>query len=169
MNDTDQVDAMAYSMRASRFMEERRKAKRDALDIKIAIVGGLLALTALALMFFMEVARAEAVTYEAQPKQEEVMLGVSYDAEVSAYTASEDETDSRPWEMASGKTVYDGALACPARLAFGTRVVIQGSIYICEDRMNGRYRDADHFDILMDSKAEAFEFGRQQLSIIVLQ
>ena len=107
--------------------------------------------------------------YAAPIPPETFIIGVAYDAEVSAYTASADETDSRPWEMASGRTVYIGAIACPARIPFGAKVLIGDETYTCEDRMNGRYRDSNHFDILVETKAEAFKFGRQNLSVIVIQ
>ena len=98
-----------------------------------------------------------------------VMLGISSIAEISAYTASEDETDSRPWEMASGKTIYDGAIACPSRLTFGTQVLVEDRLYTCEDRMSRRYRDGNHFDILVGTKEEARVFGRKSLETIVIQ
>ena len=150
-------------------LRDRRRAKtRDRAMNFLTVIAFLLMLAVLC-MFSVAPFRGKALAYMAEQTQEPVMLGVSYQAEISAYTASEDETDSRPWEMASGATVYDGALACPARLAFGTRVVVEGRMYVCEDRMNGRYRDSDHFDILMGSKAEAFAFGRQSLEIIIIQ
>lgn len=88
-------------------------------------------------------------------------------AEVTAYSSSEDETDSEPLVMASGDIVYDGAVACPARYEMGTRIIIQGKTYTCLDRMHKRYRDGNYFDIWVTSKEEAFEFGRQQLIIHV--
>jgi 3D (Asp-Asp-Asp) domain-containing protein len=88
---------------------------------------------------------------------------------VTAYTSSVDETDDRPFEMASGKTVYRGAIACPSRLEFGTRVVIQGHIYTCDDRMNARYREDNNFDIWMTSKAEAYQFGKQILDVTIVK
>lgn len=129
-----------------------------AIGLIIAVLVGVLA----------HKAGAEEV-YAAPIPPEVFMIGVAYDAEVSAYTASVDETDSRPWEMASGRTVYIGAVACPARIPFGAKVLIGDETYTCEDRMNGRYRDSNHFDILVETKAEAFKFGRQHLSVIVIQ
>lgn len=99
----------------------------------------------------------------------DTMIGIVGIAEVSAYTASEDETDANPTEMASGRTIYPGAIACPSRLAFGTRVVIENTTYVCEDRMAKRYRDKEHFDILVGSKQEAREFGRKKLETVVIQ
>lgn len=86
------------------------------------------------------------------------------EGEFSAYTASVDETDASPHIMASGKKVYTGAIACPSRYQFGEKIEVQGlGIFTCEDRMNARYRESNHFDIYIPTKAEAFEFGRQAL------
>lgn len=95
-------------------------------------------------------------------------MAISIEATVTAYSSSEDETDDRPWEMASGRTVYEGAIACPSRFEFGTRIVIDETIYTCEDRMNKRYRDGNYFDIWMGSKVDALKYGKQTLSVLVL-
>lgn len=81
--------------------------------------------------------------------------------EVSAYNAEVGQTDDRPFEMASGKTVYSGAVACPRDIKLGTKIEINNKIYTCEDRMNKRYKN--NVDIFMWSKADALEFGRQKL------
>jgi 3D (Asp-Asp-Asp) domain-containing protein len=88
-------------------------------------------------------------------------------AEVFAYSSSVDETDEDPFIMASGKHVYDGALACPSRLEFGTEVEIDGVMYVCEDRMNRRYRDKEVYDIWRQSKEDAYAWGRREISIKV--
>lgn len=89
-------------------------------------------------------------------------------AEVTAYTASPDETDDTPEITASGARVADGQVACPGRYPFGTRFEIAGRVYVCEDRMNLRYRDGNHFDVFVGSKAAAYEFGRKTLTVKVL-
>jgi len=93
---------------------------------------------------------------------------ISVTAEITAYTASEDETDSTPTITASGATVEDGQVACPARFAFGDRVLILNKIYECQDRMHSKYRYENYFDIYMETKEEAFNFGRQTLTVIIL-
>jgi 3D (Asp-Asp-Asp) domain-containing protein len=81
--------------------------------------------------------------------------------EVSAYNAEVGQTDDRPFEMASGKNVYSGAIACPRNIKLGTKIEINNKIYTCEDRMNKRYNN--NVDIFMWSKSEALNFGRQKL------
>lgn len=90
---------------------------------------------------------------EDQEKSEKI------NATIYAYSSEPAQTDSRPFEMASGYEVYKGAIACPARLPFGTKVEIRGRLYTCEDRMAKRYRDGDNFDIWMQSKEEAIAWG----------
>lgn len=86
-------------------------------------------------------------------------------ATVYAYNDEVAQTDEDPQTMASGKKVYDGAVACPVQLDFGTEVEILGTRYICEDRMNERYRDSWAFDIYMKSKDDAVKFGKVQTTV----
>lgn len=89
-------------------------------------------------------------------------------AEVTAYTASVDETDASPLIMASGKMVYIGAIACPRSIALGEKIEIKGlGVYTCEDRMNIRY--TNNFDVFMTTKAEALKFGRQQMKYKIIK
>lgn len=89
-------------------------------------------------------------------------------AEFSAYTASVDETDRNPNIMASGKRVYIGAIACPRDMTLGTVIELEnGNRYTCEDRMNKRY--ADNFDIYMETKGEAFSFGRKSMRYRIIK
>jgi 3D (Asp-Asp-Asp) domain-containing protein len=81
--------------------------------------------------------------------------------EVSAYNAEVGQTDDRPFEMASGKNVYSGAIACPRNIKLGTKIEINDKVYTCEDRLNIRYKN--NIDIFMWSKSDALNFGRQNL------
>lgn len=88
-------------------------------------------------------------------------------AVVTAYTSSLNETDDRPFETASGTHVRKGTLACPSKLAFGTVVEINRKKYTCLDRMNKRYRSVEAYDMWVESKQIAYQFGRQTLSVKV--
>ena len=88
-------------------------------------------------------------------------------AEVTAYTSSHDETDEDPNTTASGTVPGAGTIACPSKWPFGTVVEIEGQHFTCEDRMNARYRDTEHYDIWVSTKAEAKEWGRRQLAILI--
>lgn len=89
------------------------------------------------------------------------------EAVVTAYTADASETDDRPWETASGSEVREGIVACPSRLAFGTRVEIAGKLLVCEDRMHRRFREGEYYDVFLASKSDALAFGRQTLEVKV--
>lgn len=69
-----------------------------------------------------------------------------YATRITSYNADEAQTDADPNTMASGKKVYQGAIANNC-LAFGTKVRIEGlGVFTVEDRMNKRY-GCDVFDI----------------------
>ena len=76
---------------------------------------------------------------------------------LTAYSASEDETDSTPRITASGKEVKEGYVANNC-LPFGTIVEINGVKFEVQDRKNKRY-NCHWFDLFIDSKAEAKQFG----------
>ena len=84
---------------------------------------------------------------------------------VTAYTSSEDETDSTPFLNASGGRPQAGSVACPSKYPFGTLVTIQGQEYKCDDRMSASRRDDSYFDVWMPTKAEAREFGKKILIV----
>jgi len=81
----------------------------------------------------------------------------------SAYTAAADECGKSDGITASGRKVTEGrTLACPPGYVFGTKVEIDGmGTYVCEDR--GGAIKGNHFDIYMETKKQAFAFGRRNL------
>lgn len=81
----------------------------------------------------------------------------------SAYTAAADECGKSDGITSSGVTVEQKrTLACPPSYPFGTKIEIETmGTYICEDR-GGAIKN-NHFDIYMETKAEAFAFGRRNL------
>lgn len=97
---------------------------------------------------------------EPPPRYKEVIV-----AEVSAYTSSTDETWGDPFETASGERVRPGVVACPSRYKFGQEVEIDGQIFTCLDRMNKRYREGNYFDIWMEHKSYALEWGRRSVEV----
>ncbi len=81
----------------------------------------------------------------------------------SAYTASADECDNDKGITASGLLVKKNlTLACPPEFPFGAKISIEGvGVLRCEDR--GGAIKGNHFDIYMETKHEAFAFGRRNL------
>lgn len=87
--------------------------------------------------------------------------------EISAYTASIDECGKDDGITASGKKVRPGMLAAGRNLPFGTKLYIEGyGIVVVEDRGGAIHERA--IDIYMETKKEAFEWGRQFRKVYIL-
>jgi 3D (Asp-Asp-Asp) domain-containing protein len=80
---------------------------------------------------------------------------------VTAYSSTVGQTDDRPFEAASGRTVYDGMVA-NNKLPFGTKIRIPqlygDKILTVDDRMHKRKWD-NQFDVWYDSFSEAKAVG----------
>lgn len=87
----------------------------------------------------------------------------------SAYTAAADECGKSNGITSSGLRVEENrTLACPPSFPFGTRIYIDGvGERRCEDR-GGAIR-GNHVDIYMQTKSEAFAFGRKTLEAHVIE
>ena len=87
----------------------------------------------------------------------------SFTISASAYTAAADECGKSDGVTASGLRVAENrTLACPPQYPFGAKIAIEGyGTYRCEDR--GGAIKGNHFDIYMETKREAFAFGRRTL------
>ena len=90
-----------------------------------------------------------------------------FHATVTAYSSSPDETWGDPFVTASGRRVFDGLVACPRALPFGTNVKIGDRTYQCYDRLHRKYDD--RFDIWMSTKNAALEFGKRRLLVEVME
>lgn len=87
----------------------------------------------------------------------------------SAYTAAADECGKSDGITASGlKVAENRTLACPPSFPFGTKMSIEGmGEFRCEDR--GGAIKGNHVDIYMQTKKEAFAFGRRNLTAQVIE
>ncbi|MDH4330756.1 MAG: 3D domain-containing protein [Candidatus Moranbacteria bacterium] len=87
----------------------------------------------------------------------------------SAYTAAADECGKSDGITASGLKVQEKrTLACPPEYPFGAKLEIEGyGVYTCEDR--GGAIKGNKFDIYVETKAEAFAFGRRNLTAQFVQ
>lgn len=87
----------------------------------------------------------------------------------SAYTAAADECGKSDGITASGVKVQENrTLACPPAYPFGAKIAIEGyGIYTCEDR-GGAIKN-NHFDIYMETKTQAFAFGRRNLTAEIIR
>lgn len=86
----------------------------------------------------------------------------------SAYTAAADECGKSDGITASGVKVQEKrTLACPPQYPFGAKIKIDGfGIFTCEDR--GGAIKGNKFDIYVETKSEAFAFGRRSLTAEVI-
>jgi len=98
---------------------------------------------------------------------DEVSIPTTVQATIYAYNSFKSQTDESPFVTASGVTVFDGALACPSKYPFGTKVSIEGKNYTCVDRMAQRYRNGNNFDIWMESYEEAIKWGVKDSIVLV--
>lgn len=95
--------------------------------------------------------------------------------ESSAYTLAVNETDADPCTPANPRVnLCDGSMddvcVVASDYAFGTKMLINGKLCESHDRMNIRYRgNYTHIDILTDTKAEAFAWGRKNIEVTVLK
>lgn len=98
-----------------------------------------------------------------QADKREILPKDKFVINASAYTASADECGNSKGVTASGLLVKKRqTLACPPQYPFGTLINIEGvGTLRCEDR--GGAIKGNHFDIYMETKMEAFAFGRRNL------
>ena len=95
---------------------------------------------------------------------------------VSAYSSTPFQTDASPFITANGEHVYWGGVAANIidtngrNIPFGTKVMIPGlfgdQIFTVNDRMNRRYQN--NLDIWFSNIADARQFGRKTVSIVIL-
>ncbi len=98
----------------------------------------------------------------------ELEVGKRFTINASAYTAAADECGKNDGITASGLKVEEQrTLACPPNYPFGAKIAIEGmGEFRCEDR--GGAIKGNKFDIYMETKSEAFAFGRQFLEAEII-
>lgn len=92
----------------------------------------------------------------------------SFVINASAYTSAADECGKTDGITSSGLIAKaNRTIACPPEFPFGTKIEIEGQgIFVCEDR--GGAIKGNHIDIFVNTKTEAFAFGRQNLNAKVV-
>lgn len=115
----------------------------------------------------MEPTKEEKILLRWKEKQAHIWktweVGKKFTVNASAYTAAADECGKSDGITASGlKVAENRTLACPKEFPFGAKIRIAGmGEYRCEDR--GGAIKGNKVDIYMETKQEAFAFGRQHL------
>lgn len=84
--------------------------------------------------------------------------------EVTAYTIAADENGRGDGITASGVLATPYVTCACNDYPFGTRLEIDGQIWIVEDRM----AEDGHIDLCMDTKEACYDFGRRVLEVKVL-
>jgi len=91
-------------------------------------------------------------------------------ATVTGYILVEWETDDEPCIIASGLNACEvtdrNIVACPREYLFGTNVLIEDKVYICEDRTNIKYDGI--FDILFRGEEEMRNWGKRKLPVTII-
>jgi len=106
--------------------------------------------------------------YEEKRKKANLPEG-KFTINASAYTAAADECGKSDGITASGLKVREKeTIACPPQFPFGVKLSIEGmGTYICEDR--GGAIKGNHVDIYVETKKQAFAFGRKNLLAEVVE
>ena len=85
---------------------------------------------------------------------------------VSAYTRSSDECNKGDGITASGVRGVPFRTCAADDLPFGTRLRVNGEIWIVQDRFGGGY--VNRLDLMMETKEQCFSFGRQYIEVEIL-
>lgn len=94
---------------------------------------------------------------------------------MTAYSSTPEQTDSTPFETASGTRVRFGVAACNW-MPFGTQFMIPSlfgdKVFVVEDRMSSNYerhpRNSVGIDIWMHDTSEARRFGVKRTTIVLV-
>ena len=84
--------------------------------------------------------------------------------EVTAYTVEEGNGDGITASGVVGTPFY--TVACDS-LPIGTKLRINGEIWEVQDRFGGGY--GDRLDLLMETKEQCFDFGRQWIDVEIIE
>lgn len=113
-------------------------------------------------------ASVKAQTISEKPQAKPGVKYVKF-VEMTAYTSSVEECDSTPFITADGSHTRWGIVASNF-LPFGTKIRIPDyfgdQVFEVHDRMNKRF--SNRVDVWMQTKKEAFQFGKRTLRIEVL-
>lgn len=77
------------------------------------------------------------------------------------------EPDPTPCISASGMNICETKkkiIACPRKYPFGTRFLINETIYYCEDRLNIKYDD--RIDLFVKDEKEMKKWGKRTIEVI---
>ena len=116
-----------------------------------------------------DAAREKALAKFENKRKATILPKGQFSINASAYTAAADECGKSDGITASGLKVKEKeTIACPAQFPFGTKLKISGmGTFVCQDR--GGAIKGNHIDIYMQTKTQAFSFGRKILLAEVVE
>lgn len=112
-------------------------------------------------------AEAKAQLPKAKPKPAYTVVQALGPQLITAYTSDIAETDATPFTTANGTRVHVGTVAANG-LPFGTKLKIEGfgdRIFTVEDRGGSAF----DIDMWMQTKAEAFKWGRRTVNVWIVK
>lgn len=90
---------------------------------------------------------------------------------VTAYYLVPWQTDEDPCIIASGINACElkekKIVACPRKYPFGTKFLINGEIWECQDRLSLKYDD--RIDLLVENEKEMRKWGKRTIEVIKLE
>jgi len=91
-----------------------------------------------------------------------------FSAKVTGYNTVPGQTDSTPCIAASGDNICgrDDVVACPRRIALGTKVEIEGKVYVCLDRLAKKYDYRIDISCDKDMKCPFKVTGTKQVKVL---
>ena len=105
-------------------------------------------------------------------QKEVVYILDEFEANVTCYNSMINQCDSDPFKTANGHILKEGDMVVANNyFPFGTKVEINGEVYIVQDRMNSRY-GKNTFDIWFGDEttySECLEFGSKLLTVKIIK
>ena len=106
------------------------------------------------------------------PVEPEYSYELVYDVVVSAYSSTENQTDSTPTITATLETCYYGGCAVSKKMEkiapMGSKIIFDSREYYVNDRMNEKW-EGWMVDIWMETKEDATIYGRQRKPVVVVE
>ena len=97
------------------------------------------------------------------------MLGIPCQIVTLSVSAYWNGSGAPPYQglTASGVQTGPQTCACGPRYPFGTVFIVDGVVYVCQDR--GSAITDGHLDLWMTSEEAAMQFGRCQMQVVVVR
>jgi 3D (Asp-Asp-Asp) domain-containing protein len=97
------------------------------------------------------------------------MMGIPAEVRSMSVSAYTNQCGLPPYQglTASGQQTREGVAACGPSFPYGTYLLVGAKWVVCQDR-GGAITDG-HLDLWMSTEAEALEWGRKQMDVVVVR